>query len=91
MQILKIEKDTIFAFNDFSFMVFDRNSIISSTKDTIIGYSWAIPSGIESASKPESIQVIKSGSNYHNMLNMTLLSSLSSAMDKIAKEKDSPE
>ena len=89
MQILKIEKETVFAFHDFRFFVFDKNSVIQATKGELIGYSWAIPAGIESAKK--GIDVVLAGSNYHNMLNMTLLKSLSAAMDKIKKEEDSPE
>jgi len=88
MQILKIEKDTIYAFNDFTFMVFDRNSIIQSTKGEVIGYAWAIPYGFDSNLE---IQQIESGSNYHNMLSMTLVKCLCNEMEKNKNYPDSPE
>lgn len=70
MVIIKTTKKLIYCYHDYTFMVFNRNSVISGAK--MIGAAWAAGKTNRS-SHHVPVEIIYKDTCYHSILVMTLM------------------
>lgn len=70
MIIIEITEKTIFAYMDYTFMIFDRNKLICLSDE--VGHAWAGGKSIKDPKKAP-IDIIKRGTCYHNAIMMKLI------------------